>query len=235
MTRTHHLTVRGLMGLLSLSSWLALGTPAAHAADYSFNCISGNNAQSCADGQNRLSLQVTHAGGNQVDFTFRNLSTLGSSITEIYFADGTLLGIASVIDSGDGVTFSQVGSANPSNLPSGGNMSPAFVATQGFVVDTGNGGPTKGVENKLDGGTQEFATIRFDLINGKTFADTLAALNGPLGDGNDLRVGVHVRSFSNGSSESFVTATAVPEPESGLLAIAALGVTGLLGARRRPR
>lgn len=235
MTRNHTPRVRGLMGLLSLSAWLALGTPTAHAADYSFNCISGNSPQSCADGQNRLSLQVTQAGGNQVDFTFRNLSALGSSITEIYFADGTLLGIASVIDSGDGVTFSQVGSANPANLPSGGTLSPAFVATQGFVVDTGNGGNAKGVENKLDGGLQEFATIRFNLINGKTFADTLAALNGPLGDGNDLRVGVHVRGFSAGTSESFVTATTVPEPDGGLLAIAALGVTGLLSTRRRLR
>ncbi|MCH8178792.1 MAG: hypothetical protein IIA02_03265 [Proteobacteria bacterium] len=228
MTRLRPLLTAGLLSALGL-----LATPAAHAAPYSFNCITGGNAQSCTDGQAHLDMEVTSAGAGLVDFTFHNLSALGSSITEIYFDDGTLLGIASVIDSGNGVTFSQIGSATPGNLPGGNKLSPAFVATQGFMVDTGSGSTTKGVENKLEGGALEFVTIRFNLINGKTFADTLAALNGPLGDGNDLRVGLHVRSFSTGNSESFVNAAPVPEPDSAWLVLAALGVTSLLQTRRR--
>lgn len=228
MTRIRPILAAGLLSALGLSA-----TPAAHAVPYSFNCISGSNAQSCADGQSHLDMEVASAGTGLVDFTFRNLSSLGSSITEIYFDDGTLLGIATVIDSGTGVTFSQIGSANPANLPAGNTLSPAFVATQGFAVDIGSGSTAKGVENKLEGGAQEFVTIRFNLINGKTFADTLAALNGPLGDGNDLRVGLHVRSFSTGSAESFVNASPLPEPDSAWLVLAALGVTGLLQARRR--
>lgn len=205
------------------------------AAQYSFSCISGSNPAACADGTSRLQMEVASAAGNRVDFTFRNLSQRGSSITEIYFDDGTLLGISSVFDSGPGVTFSQVGTAAPPDLPAGNSLSPPFQVTAGFVVDTGSGGNTKGVENKLDAGIQEYVTIRFDLINGRSFADTLTALNGPLGDGLDLRVGMHVRGFTGGGSESFVNLPLIsPVPEPAEWAMLLSGLT-LLGARRRRR
>lgn len=210
----------------------SMSTPLA-AAQYGFACISGNDPAACADGTSRLTMDVQSAAGNRVDFTFRNLSQLGSSITEIYFDDGTLLGIASVFDSGAGVTYSQVGSSAPPDLPAGNALSLPFHVTAGFVVDTGSGGNTKGVENRLDAGVQEFVTIRFDLINGRSFADTLTALDGPLGDGLDLRVGLHVRGFAVGGSESFVNlpvATPVPEPAQWAMLVAGLS---FLAARRR--
>lgn len=202
----------------------------ARAATYSFKCLTNSNAGNCGDGEASLSMSITDAGAGRVDFKFTNNSLVNSSITEIYFDDGTLLGIASVTDSGAGVVFSQIGTANPANLPGAANVTPSFQATQGFVVDTGNGGPSKGVEHKLDSGVWEFVTIRFNLINGKSFADTLNAMNGPLGDGNDLRVGLHVKSFSGGGSESFISA--VPEPAG--FVFPALGL-GLLGAMTRAR
>jgi hypothetical protein len=231
---------------LSLAVAAAFSLPAA-AAQYSFSCISGNNPLSCADGVSRLQMDVTSAGTtstgvHQVDFTFRNLSALGSSITEIYFDDGSLLGIASVNDSGPGVTFTQIGSSQPPDLPSGNAITPTFDVTAGFAVDTGDKGNTKGVENKLDSGsTQEFVTIRFDLINGTTFNDTLNALGGPLGDGFDLRVGLHVRGFNLGGgideSESFVNLPNMtsPIPEPGQWALLLSGLTLLAARRRRVR
>lgn len=229
------MTVRPYLAASALAAFAlcaANGAQAA-AATYSFKCVTNISAANCNDGRSTLSMSVTPFGSNQVDFTFKNSTALNSSITEIYFQDGTLLGIASLLDSGAGVTFSQVGSANPGNLPGGNTATPPFVATQGFMVDTGNGGPSKGVQNTLDGGAQEFVTIRFNLINNKTYSDTLDALNGPLGDGNDLRVGVHLVSYStNGLSESYIDA--VPEPSSYALLLAGLGFIGYTWNRRKP-
>jgi hypothetical protein len=175
---------------------------------------------------------------NSVDFTFTNFSGLGSAVTEIYFDDGTLLGLASVTDSGAGVQFSQIGSGNPSNLPGGNGITPKFETTAGFLIDVGSGGNVGGVENRLDGGVQEFVRINFTLQPGRTYADTLTALNGPLGDGLDLRVGVHVRGFAlpfgSSISESFIN-LASPIPESDALAMLGAGLAALALVRRRGR
>lgn len=216
------------LALAALSS--AAG--AAHAVDYSFTCIAGV-AGACADGASNLTMSVSAGASGSVDFTFRNFSALGSSITEVYFDDGTLLGLAGLADSGNGVTFSQIGSGSPGDLPAGNSITPAFQVTAGFLVDTGNGGPSKGVENLLDGGTQEFVTINFSLINGKTFADTLVALNGPLGDGNDLRVGLHVKAFNVVGNDSASFVSAVPEPASIAMLLSGFAVLGLVSLRKR--
>src|SRR5512145_721995 len=66
----------------------------------------------------QLSVDVTAVGTDQVAFTFYNNVGIASSITDVYFDDGTLLGIASVTGSA-GVDFSQL--ASPGDLP-GGNL-----------------------------------------------------------------------------------------------------------------
>ena len=47
----------------------------------------------------------------------------------------------------------------------------------------------------------EGMTIIFNLINEKTFVETINALKYPTDD-NDLRIGIHVQGFANGGSES---------------------------------
>jgi hypothetical protein len=183
------------------------------AVQYNFDCITNNNATNCTTGEAQLVVDVD-PNGTQVDFKFSNKGPNASSITDVYFADGTLLGIATITD-GPGVNFSE--GANPGNLPGGASIFPAFTAK--FSADSDAPPPINGVN------PGESLTITFDLINGKTFADTIAAL----GNG-DLRIGIHVQSFSNGGSESFVH---VPEP--GFYGLLSMGLAGLYVVVRRRR
>lgn len=162
---------------------------------------------------------VTAVGSTQVSFQFQNSGPAASSITDIYFDDGSLLGIASITN-GTGTSFSQ--GASPGDLPGGNNISPAFQTTAGFLADSDP--PTQ--PNGVNPG--EFVTIVFDLQSGKTFADVLSDLSS-----GALRIGIHVQGFTGGGSESFVntpTPPPPPIPEPGTVLL--LG-TGLAGAATR--
>lgn len=154
-------------------------------------------------------------GGSQVSFTFTNAGPSAASITDIYFDDGTLLGIASIAN-GSGVSFSMP--ATPGNLPAGNNASPAFVATAGFTADSLPPVQPNGVN------PGETVAIVFDLLSGGSLADVLAEL----ADGR-LRIGLHVQGFASSGSESFVN---TPLPEPGALALLALAVAALALRRR---
>ncbi len=217
------LLVLGLAALLSV----ALGSPA-WAVTFGFENITNNNATDAAIGEAQLFVDVTQGpGANQVLFTFSNTGPAASSITDVYFDDGTLLGIAEVIN-GPGVNFSQ--GASPPNLPGANNASPPFQTTAGFLADSDP--PTQ--PNGVNPG--ESLGILFTLQGGQTLADTLNAI----ADGS-LRIGIHVQGFASGGSESFVNTPngngnggVIPEPSS--LAIAGLGLLGLaLKARRKKR
>ena len=193
-----------------------LGATSASATTVGFGtCVSNTSATNCATGSAQLAVSVV-AVGAQVSFTFTNTGSDASSITDIYFDDGTLLGIAS-ITSGAGVSFSQ--GATPGNLPAGNNAAPPFVATTGFTADSNTPVQPMGVN------PGEFVTIVFDLLSGGTLQDVLDEL----ADGR-LRIGVHVQGFADGGSESLVN---TPLPEPGVLALLAMGLGGLARAGRR--
>lgn len=207
--------------------------PATASVTYGFDNITHNNIAAETDGEANLKVEVIDLGSfnsvSQVQFRFTNTSS--SSLTDIYFDDGTLLGISSIYDSGAGVSFSR--NASPPNLPAGDTVTPPFVVTAGFLADSDPPVTKNGVS------VNEWLAINFNLINGKTFNDVLLALALPnQGRGpNDLRIGVHVQRFeSGGGSESFINTphvTPVPEADTWSLLLGGLGMVGFMAFRRR--
>ncbi len=118
------LTLSLALGVLSVGS--------AHAVTVGFDAITNNTVGDPAIGEAQLFVDVTDPGDDQVLFTFFNTGPAASSITDVYFDDGDLLGIASIIQD-TGVDFTEL--ARPRNLPSANNASPPFVAA-GFSGDS---------------------------------------------------------------------------------------------------
>jgi len=178
---------------------------------YGFDQITANGN---TDVSSQLTVTVTDAGSDQVLFTFNNNGPIASSIADVYFDDGTLLDLASITN-GPGVTFNTP--ATPADLPGGNLATPPFVTTDQFSADSDTPIMIKGVN------PGEWLGITFDLQNGKTFADTIAAL----ADGS-LRIGLHLQAIDAveglGGSESFV---AVPVPGALLLGLLGLAAAGL--------
>lgn len=149
----------------------------------------------------QLSVDVTSNVPGQVLFTFRNRGLKDSSITDIYFDDGSLFGIHAIDNSDPGVSFTQP--ATPPNLPGGNEISqcnPFIFETTETSTEVFSADSKPPVEdNGVNPG--ESVGILFDLISGMTFVDVLNQLR----SGIELRIGIHVQGFVGGGSESFVT------------------------------
>jgi hypothetical protein len=191
-----------------------------HALTLGFECITNNRPADAAIGEAQLFVDVTDYGNDQVLFTFRNTGPAASSIADVYFDDGTLLGIASIID-GTGVDFEI--DASPGDLPGGKNIEPDFKVSQGFFsADSEPPTQPNGVN------PDEWLQIVFNLQPGKTFGDVLGDL-----DSRDLRIGIHVQGFENEGSESFVNT--IPDATTLSLLGSAMLIAALFGWRRKVR
>ena len=184
--------------LVAASLLFAAAGPS-RAVTLGFGCITGNIAGDCAIGEAQMTVYVTDPGGGQIDFTFENVGADASSITDVFWDDGSLLAIFSITNTLGVVEFSDP--ATPAELPGANNASPPFVTSVGFSADSDPPAQPLGVN------PGEMLLVRFDLIGGQTFADALSELAD-----DTLRVGIHVQGFATGGSESFVT------PEPGTLA-----------------
>jgi len=188
----------------------------------------------------QLSVEVTDPGTtvdiegvdyNQTLFTFKNTGPIDSYISDIYFDDGELLQIASIMNS-SGVLFDDP--ATPSNLPGGNTVVPPFFATGDFSAD--NDKAENGVDNYegLTGETEESVGIMFALQTEKTFDDVIKAIN--VGFNPDLyytdsggwtdpslRIGLHIQGIGE-YSDSFIL---TPVPGALLLGILGFGAAGM--------
>src|SRR5262249_39825197 len=153
--------------------------------------VEPHNASVNPAGQFHCLVSDVAGHSDQVTFRFTNNVGVASSIMEVYYDDGPMLGIAALAQQGCSFVG---GSANPGSLPGGNNLTPPFNATQSFSADAGSGGPTEGIDTNTD-----FLEMKFNLINGNTYNNIVAALQS-----GALRIGMHVINIGNGASDSFV-------------------------------
>lgn len=208
-----------------------------------FERITNNNVENVAsqfsvdvlDQSSALSVFGVNIDADEVLFAFYNNVGIASSISEIYFDDGTLLGLTSVLNSLGGFTdFSQ--GASPPDLPGGETIDPPFEVTAGFLADA-QGNPSNGIDTSSD-----ILGIVIELLPGLGLGDVESAI-----DDGTLRIGLHVRSIGvAGDSDSFVNDGGfdgqdeqfgeAPEPASvvvwGTLAVGLVAGAGLCRRRR---
>ena len=198
--------ISGLVALCCLST--------ADAVIFPFEIFT-NNGEFNNDPAAVFKIDVTEDNG-QVNFVFYNDSTIDCSISRIYFDGGDNLSLDEIIN-GPGTNFGPV-YPGPGNLPAGKTLNPPFIADREFNIGAVQPPP----KNGLNGDSGEWVQIKFDLING-TFSDVINDLNT-----GELRVGIHVQAFPDGSSESAINYT--PEPAS--ICLFALGSLFLLRKRK---
>jgi len=218
------LSSRIVLACLAVLGVATLAQPAKAGPVYSFTKITNNGNP---DVGSQLQVEVIDAGVvagiSKVTFKFTNSAVIASSITDLYWDDGTLLGITTVTDSGAGVAFDAP--ATPGDLPGGNAVN--FNTTVGFSADSAPPVSQNGVDS-----SSEWVAVTFNLINGKTYADTLAALALSLQTGNvgqdvtgGLRIGLHVQAIGpNSGSDSYVNGpqvNPVPAPAGLVLLLSA--------------
>ncbi|HUU81863.1 MAG TPA: hypothetical protein VM243_00025 [Phycisphaerae bacterium] len=126
-------------------------------------------------------------------FDVSNESTIPCVISGVYFEQGLLESLDSLID-GPGTSFSWP--AHPRRLPAGQMLDPPFV--NWFSAGAGSPAPTNGIN------PDETLTLRFNLAQGVGMDEVYGHFNSA-----EYRIGAHLIALPDGSSES---ASTMPEP-----------------------
>jgi hypothetical protein len=207
---------------------------------YGFRNITGYNAANAAVGEAQVYMTVDPYGAD-VLFTFHNSGPAASSITDLYFDDGSLLGIATLIPSGSGVDFGLM--ADPWNLPGAAayDLKPEYNGTPNRKFSAETSAPN--IANGINPG--ESLGVVFKLQSGKSYSDVIASLTLSQTDiqhdiVGGLRVGVHVQGFEiAGKGESYINGPVYHSPPppvpdaSNTVTLLGLALLGLGSLHRR--
>ena len=188
------------LGLALATSFVVLLPIDAAAVSYTFSYCFDNNSSVCSEIAQQMTVDVTDAGGGKVNFEFQNNVGEASSVTALYFDAGGFLGNMVILDEAGGADFTE-GSASPSDPPGGEQAIPPFETTASLLADANNPKPQKGL-NSIDDGL----TLQFDIENGLTFTDIIAALNLGPNEGDGIRIAAHVQGIGRGGqlSDTFI-------------------------------
>lgn len=185
-----------ILSIVFMSLMLMFTASISQAATLSFINIENNTV----DISDQLSVDVTDTVDG-VTFTFFNNVGITSSVTDIYFDEGSadLFSGFEVIDS-SGAIFSPTiitsSEANPGNLPGG--------SAVGFSADYSadiSGNP----ENGLDTSTDYVTFLALAGADFTSYADLIADFYAGV-----ARIGLHVQAFADGESDSYVTPVPLP-------------------------
>lgn len=202
----------------------------------SYAAANVTNNSSSLSSQFGMTVGNDGVASNQMWILFENMAGgAASSIANIYFEDGPILGI-STLEESTGVDF-QHDPGSPENPPGINN----FATTVAFSVNAKNPKPENGVN------PGEWLKVIFNLQSGVDFSDTVAAIeNGFLKTAGDqaynpnaaaLRVAFHLIALGDGKSDTYMLGPeSVPLPAPVSMALAGLlGAVAYSSARRRLR
>jgi len=181
---------------LLVAAILVASALVARAELFAFCAITSNDSGGYAQlaGESQLYMDMTLLGTGQASLVFTNAGPEDSAVSRINFDFVPELGLnLEAINDGSGVEF-QASPASPNNLPGGQRLNNAFISD--LSVAAKNPSPKNGL-NPYD-------SVEL-VISYDDSCDLLDAL-----ENENLRIGLHVQSFTGGYSESFVNV--VPEP-----------------------